>query len=293
MPENKKINFTQEYQNPWNFNEWWLDQRKDVYKQNQKDTGNTQSIEEQLDNLKTIGGPKKSFVVWLNSILDPTFGRYNKEKHQVEYHPAFKDKKIERDPWMWLQFGKTLVHEKAHGLNKGEKTPQWERAEEIIESSDPQGEVYPTIQEIRWRFRLNPSKTVSDQEVKQIKELINQENDIPLIKFIEKHGDHLKDLLNLVADSGQSRVKDIYLAKRGIQLPLYLKRYNYNPQLLLRIFCLCSPPLWVDFELRGGRIWNFKISVDYVSEQPLYKNLPLWVWIWKSKILQQRPVLPF
>lgn len=124
-----------------------------------------------------------------------------------------------------LPYMKTLVHEKAHSLNRGEETPQTKQLE-TYGSTDP--EDYNVLQEIRWRFGIDPNTTLNDSDIQLLKEYIQNENDPYFTEFLNRFDGNLKEVFNFVADSREKSQKDISYAKHGTKIPLYLQYFNYN-----------------------------------------------------------------
>lgn len=229
---NKAINTIKKFQNPngpiagypifnaWAFNEDWLLNREDIYKENKQYTGLNQELTEQIDNSKTVKKPKTGLL-----LNNDTEGRYSKIWHRIFYNPKYNKVDLKKDEKTLMKYLKMLVHEKAHSLNRGEETPQSKQLE-IYGSTDP--EDYQVLQEIRWRFGINPKATLNDSDILLLKQYIQKENDPYFNEFLKRFDGRLKDILNLVADSGEKSQKDVSRAKQGIKLPLYLKYNNYE-----------------------------------------------------------------
>ena len=117
---------------------------------------------------------------------------------------------------------KMLVHEKAHSLNRGEEIPQTKQLE-TYGSMDP--EDYNVLQEIRWRFGIKPNATLNDSDIQLLKQHIQNENDLYFTEFLNRFSGKLKEVFNLVADSGQRQTNPISFAQQGIKLLTLHKDY--------------------------------------------------------------------
>lgn len=230
------------YKDVWKFNEWWLPQREKVYLENQKNT-NTEvySLQEQLDNAEKVAtyALSKDVKDEEKNTKRKTNGMYLPDiPYLILIHPRFKRWKMKKDPILKLDFWKTLVHEKAHSLfGKNPNGPQVERIKQIIGTEDDAiNEIYPTMQEIRWRFGIKPDSKLNDTDVQLLEQYMENENDEFFDEFLNKYKPHLKELFNYVANSKSEKQKtqdDISYAKQGgalnqIKLPLYLKYFNYG-----------------------------------------------------------------
>lgn len=233
---NKAINTIKKFQNPngpiaglpifnaWTFNENWLFNRKhlndddsfqkDLDKQIRRAEKITPRIDPSLPPL--TGGPDDEYgayewwhprKIYLNQDLVDSNGKPKKGREE--------------------DFGTTVVHEKAHSLFwlLWNKSPQAKKMHELKEDADY--EDYQILQEIRWRYGFDPKSNLNDDDVDYLKKLIYENGNPFHIKFLNNFKGKLKDVFNLVADSGEKSQKDIPYAKHGIKLPLYLQHFNY------------------------------------------------------------------
>lgn len=139
------------------------------------------------------------------------------------------------------------VHENTHSLfGYLQSSPQFKKIRQIIGIWRTLGirgrEIYPMLMETRFRHKVNPNHTFTTEDTKEFIQSVKDGNDATQTEFIKwlegnpqwgesrknKRLQQITDILNLVADSGEKSQKDVYIAKQGIKLPLYLKYNNYE-----------------------------------------------------------------
>lgn len=177
--------------------------------------------------------------------LDPNLGKtnlelqkQNRDTTQFIFNPDVKVQKVDNrtafgyyDPnkhtgWLGSTATSTqptlFIHETSHASRA---VPQYQKISNIIDSktySDPYlddpNEVYSRLNELRYTYKLDPTKEYDDKEIERLKR--KSKNGFDILNRYDTST--LKQLINDVAQVSQST--NPLLAKCGIKLPILFKK---------------------------------------------------------------------